>query len=193
MKIEMWKSSFAKLKSTKWLALMGIFLALRVIVSRFSIPVAESLNVGFSFILVAFSGMLFGPAAGMIFGAVEDIVEFIVFPSGYGFFAGYTLSAALGVLCYAIFLYDQKVSIVKIILAKALATYPVSVLLGSLWRWMLLGQSKAYLVYTYQSFIKNTIMFPFQIIILVLLFNLMIPYLSRHGFMKPQKKPLTWL
>lgn len=190
MKAEMWKSSFAKLKSTRWLALMGIFLALRVVVSRFSIPVAESLNVSFSFILVAFSGMLFGPAAGMIFGAVEDLIEFFVFPSGYGFFAGYTLSAALGVLCYALFLYDQKVSVVKIILAKAMATYPVSVLLGSCWRWLLLGKSKAFLVYMVQSLIKNSILFPFQIIILVVLFNVMIPYLSRHGYMKAQTKPL---
>lgn len=193
MKKEMWKSSFAKLKSTKWLAVMGILLALRVVVSRFSIPVAENLNVGLSFILVAFSGMLLGPAAGMIFGAVEDIVEFIVFPSGYGFFAGYTLSAALGVLCYALFLYDQKISIVKIILAKALASYPVSVFLGSFWTWLLLGKSKAYLFYMYKSLIKNSIMFPIQIIVLVLLFNALIPYLSRHGFMKAQKKPLPWI
>jgi ECF transporter S component (folate family) len=193
MKAEMWKSSMAKFRSTKWLTLMAIFLALRVVVSRFSIPVAESLNIGLSFILVAFAGMLFGPAAGMIFGAVEDLVEFIVFPSGYGFFAGYTLSAALGILCYALFLYDQKISIVKIIAAKALATYPVSVLLGSYWRWLLLGKSKAFMVYMVQSLIKNSILFPLQVVILVILFNLLIPYLSRHGFMKAQKKPLPWI
>ena len=190
MKKEMWKSSAEKLKSVRWLAVMAIFLALRIVVSRFSIPVGVNLYFSFDFLINAICGMVLGPTAGIVFAVVEDIMSYMLFPDGYGFFAGYTLSAALGVLCYALFLYDQKVSVVRIILAKAMATYPVSVLLGSFWRWLLLGKSKAFLVYMVQSLIKNSILFPFQIIILVVLFNMMIPYLSRHGYMKVQTEPL---
>lgn len=193
MKKEMWKSSAEKLRSTKWLALMAIFLALRIVVSRFSVPVAENLNISFSFVLVAFAGALFGPTAGMLFAAAEDILEFLLFPSPYGFFAGYTLSAMLGCLSYSLFLYDQHISILKITAAKAVSSFLVNVLLGSYWTYLLLGKSKAYLFYMTKSLVKNGVFFVFQVLVLILLFNLLIPYLSRHRFMKEQTIPLKWL
>lgn len=189
MQKQIWKSSFEKLKSTKWIAIMGLLLALRVVVSRFSLPVAESLNISFSFLFVGLSGAILGPSAGIVFAIVEDLVEFALFNSQYGFFAGYTLSAALGILCYALCLYDQKITVSKIVLAKFLSTYPVTVCLGSYWRYLMLG-SKGYWVYFTQSLIKNTIMFPIQIILFIILFNVLLPYLSSRRYLKPQKAPI---
>lgn len=191
---ENWKSSAAKLRSTRWLAVMALFLAIRIIASRFRIPVAENLDISLSFIPVALSGMLFGPAAGMAFAFVEDILEFLLFPSGYGFFFGYTLSAMLGVLSYALFLYGQRITIVKVIIAKLISTYLVSVLLGSFWNYILIGGSKAYLAYAGVSFVKNTATFPFQVIAILLVINILLPYLSRRRYITPaQKSPVPFL
>lgn len=195
MKIkEYWKSSAEKLRSVKWLAFMAIFLAIRIIVSRFSVPVAENLNISLSFIPVALSGMLFGPVAGMVFAFVEDLLEFLLFPSGYGFFFGYTLSAMLGVLSYALFMYGQRITVFKIIAAKLVSSYLINVLIGSYWNYLLLGGSKAYLYYAGVSFYKNTILFPVQVIGIVLTVNLLLPFLCRRKYVKPaQKTPIPFI
>ncbi len=187
-----WKSSSQKLRSTKWLAIMAIFLALRIVVSQFSIPVGVNLTMSFSFALVALSGMLFGPCAGMVFAAIEDIIEFMLFPSGYGFFAGYTLSAMLGILCYALFFYDQKVTVIKIVIAKFLSSFFVNVCIGSLWTYILLGKSKAYLYYFGRSLIKNTTLFPIEVIVIILLFNVLIPFLSKRKLIQNQSVPIPF-
>lgn len=193
MKIEHWKSSLSKLKSTKWLALMALMLALRIVVSRFSIPVGVNLNVSLSFVLVAISGMMFGPTAALVFAAAEDILEFILFPSGYGFFAGYTLSAMLGALTYALFLYDQRITVLKIVISKFITSFAINVVIGSCWTWILTGKSQAYLYYAGRSLIKNGVLFPIQIVILVLLLNLLIPFLSRKKLIQSQKAPIPFI
>lgn len=190
--MNIWKSSKEKLHSTKWLALMAFFLALRIICSRFSVPVGVNLNVSLSFVLVALSGALFGPVAGSVFAFAEDILEFMLFPSPYGFFAGYTLSAVLGILCYAFFFYEKKITILNILLAKLLSSYAVNVCIGSFWNWIITGKSKAYLYYATKSYIKNTTLFPIQVVLLVLVFNLLIPFLSRKQLIKTQSVPVSW-
>ncbi len=189
---EKWKSSAQKFKDVKWLALMAIFLALRIIVSRFSIPVGINLTMSFSFALVALCGMLFGPCAGMLFAAMEDIIEFMLFPSNYGFFIGYTLSAMLGILCYSLFFYEQRVTVLKIILAKFLSSFFVNVCIGSLWTYILLGKSKAYLFYAGRSLVKNATLFPIEVAVIVVLFNVLIPMLSRRKLITSQSVPIPF-
>lgn len=193
MKKEMWKSSAEKLKSVRWLAVMAIFLALRIVVSRFSIPVGVNLYFSFDFLINAICGMVLGPAAGIVFAVVEDIMSYMLFPDGYGFFAGYILTAALGILCYAVCMYDQKQSVLKIAIAKAVSSFGINVMLGSYWTYVLTGGSKAYLYYAGKSLFKNAVLYPFQVLAIVLLVNLLIPYLSRHHFIKAQKSPMSFI
>ena len=189
---DFWKSSFEKMRSTRWLAVMAVFLGLRIVVSRFSIPVSANLNISLSFFLVALEGMLFGPAAGMIFAFTEDILEFLLFPSGYGFFFGYTLSAMLGVLTYALFMYRQRITVAKIIGAKLISSYAINVLLGSYWTYLLVG-SKSYLAYAAVSFYKNTILLPIQIIGIVLIVNLLLPFFRKKKYITTgQKAPIPF-
>lgn len=191
-KKEFWKSSMEKMRSTRWLAVMAVFLCLRIVVSRFSIPVSANLNISLSFILVALEGVLFGPTAGIVFAFTEDILEFLLFPSPYGFFFGYTISAMLGVLTYALFLYNQRITIIKIIGAKLISSYAINVLLGSFWTYLLVG-SKSYLAYAAVSFYKNTILFPIQIIGILLVINLMLPFFTKKRYVTTgQKAPIPF-
>ena len=182
-KKEFWKSSMEKMRSTRWLAVMAVFLCLRIVVSRFSIPVSANLNISLSFILVALEGVLFGPTAGIVFAFTEDILEFLLFPSPYGFFFGYTISAMLGVLTYALFLYNQRITVIKIIGAKLISSYAINVLLGSFWTYLLVGS----------SFYKNTILFPIQIIGILLVINLMLPFFTKKKYVTTgQKAPIPF-
>lgn len=177
LKKDFWTSSASKLKETKYLAVMAVFIALKVMVTMIRIPVSENLNIAVSFMFAAIEGAIIGPAAGLVSGAVTDIVGYIVFPSG-AFFPGYTLSSMAGMFVYGLFLFRQKITVLKIIAAKAVVNYCVNVLLGSLWSAMMF--SKGYLFYAANSLIKNSLMLPIEVIILIAEFNFILPLLKRR-------------
>lgn len=155
---------------------MAAMIAMKTVVSFWYIPVGENLRVSLSFLLVALEAAILGPAAGMVSGFVTDIVSFMIAPSG-PFFFGYTLTAMLGSLCYSLLLYQKKITLSRIAIAKTLANYLVNVLLGSCWSAML--YSKGYYYYFVKSLFKNTILLPFEIAALFALFKLLMPYLKK--------------
>lgn len=183
MKLKDWKTSAKNLKNVRYLALIAAFIALKIILSAAYIPVSENLRIGISFLVVAMEASIVGPVAGMVSGAVTDILSFIVFPNG-PFFPGYTLTAMLGELFYALFLYNKKITVVRIVIAKIMNNYIVNVGLGSLWSSMLYGN--AFMVYFARSIIKNTILLPLEVILLVVLFNLLGRILVRKHFLSQE-------
>lgn len=187
---EYWSSSASKLKNIHYIALMAAFIAMKIIVGNIYIPVAQNLRVGINFILVAVEASILGPAAGMVSAAVTDLLGFAIFPSG-PFFAGYTLTAVCGSLIYALLFYRKKITVLRITIAKVLNNYLVNVLLGSLWSAIL--YDKAFIVYAATSLIKNTVLLPVEIALLVLVFNLLSPILvRRHLIEDPGRLPLNW-
>ena len=122
--------------------------------------------------------------AGLVSGAVTDIVSFLLNSKGYAFFPGYTLSAMLGMFVFGIFLYKKRITIIRLFAAKFCINYLVNAALGSVWSAMMM--SKGYIYYLGQSLIKNTILLPIEVTILVLLFNLLIPLLERKNFIIKQ-------
>lgn len=173
-----WISSFEKLKDTKYLALIAIFIAMKTIVSMYVIPVSDNLHIAFTFLFVAVESSIIGPVAAIVSGAITDIISFIAFPKG-PFFFGYTLSSMLGSFIYALFFYRKKITFPKILCAKALVNYGVNVLLGSLWSKML--YSKGYLYYASTSLIKNTLLLPIEVIALYFIFRYLTPYLKKRN------------
>ena len=183
-------SSYRKMHSVKYLALMAVFVALKTATSGLFIPVAENLRISLSFLFMSVAGAILGPVAGMITGAIGDIVGYMMFPTG-AFFIGYTISAMAGPLVYALFLYRQKITIPKLILAKAVNNYVVNVLMGSCWSAML--YSKGYLFYFTNSLIMNTLLLPLEIIGLIAVFNLILPLLNRRDLISPRTEPpIRW-
>ena len=175
---EYFQSSAAKLKSTRYLALMAIFIAIKIILASYYLPVSENLRISIRFIPVAIEALIFGPAAGMVSGAVTDILGFLLFPSG-AFFPGYTLSAVIQSAIYAFFLYRRQITVLRISGAQILNNYIVNVTLGSLWSMCL--YSKGYWYYLVKSLIKNTILLPAEILVLVILLNLFLPFLVKKN------------
>ncbi len=190
MSVNRFQSSRRLLKNTHYLAYMAIFIALKVVTSTTAIPVAENLKVGIGFVIVAIEASILGPVAGPISAAITDIVGFAMFPDG-PFFAGYTLTAVLGSMIYSLFLYKKEITVLRITFAKVLNNYLVNVLLGSLWSSMLYG--KAYYVYFLRSLTKNTILLPLEIILLVIVFNVLIPLLKKRDLIpSSQKTPVSF-
>ncbi len=180
---EYWHSSFSKLRSTKYLAIIAAMVAMKTVLSFFSIPISESLRITLGWLLTSIEGAVLGPGAAAVSGAVTDIVSFMVKPTG-PFFIGYTLSAMLGPLVYGLYFYRQKITLPRIILAKATVNYVVNVLIGSIWSAVL--YSKGYIFYFMRSIVKNTTMLPIEIALIWLMFKAVGPYLERRGYIVKQ-------
>lgn len=188
MNRKIWKSSAANLKNTKYLALMAAFIAMKIVVGLIRIPVGPNLRISITFILVALEASIIGPAAGIVSGALTDTLSFIIFPDG-AYFPGYTLTAMCGELIYALFLYQRKITVLRLGLAKFLNNYLVNVMMGSLWSAML--YDRAFVYYAASSLIKNTVMLPFETAALTAVFQLLLPYLSRRHW-RPQQDRIPW-
>ena len=143
----------------------------------------SGLRVSISFLIVALEASIVGPAAGIVSGAVTDLVSFVLFPDG-AFFFGYTITAMLGELIYALFLYQKKITWQRLFLSKLLNNYLINVLLGSLWSAIL--YSKGYYWYLARSAVKNTILLPFEVLALAALFKLLLPVLQKRGWITKQ-------
>ncbi len=170
-----WKDSANNLNNVRVLAFIAVMIALKIVIGFIRIPVGENLRISLTYIIVAIEGMVIGPVAGMTSAFITDNLSFILFPDG-AYFPGYTLTAMLGSFFYSIFLYQKKITWTRISIAKICNNYLVNVLLGSLWSSMLYG--KAYLVYATTSLIKNTILLPIEIILLMVAIRFILPILK---------------
>ena len=80
---------------------LALLVALEVVLSRFLSINTPIHKIGFAFVPLALSGMLYGPWAGLAVGTVSDLLGATLFPSG-PFFPGFTLTTALKGLIYGL-------------------------------------------------------------------------------------------
>ena len=162
---------------TKKIVLLGILLALNIVISSAYIQVGPNLRIYFTFIITMFIATLYDYPTCLIYAIVEDILSFFIFPSG-SFFFGYTLTAALGISIYWLFLH-KNVNFKNIIISKFCVNLFVNVLLGSLWSYML--YSKGYYYYFSSSIVKNMLLFPIESIIFYFAYKFLDPLAKRYN------------
>ena len=83
-----WIASVKEFKHLRTLVIAALLSAISIAMGGLFIPVSESLRVYFSFIPRAILGAVCGPVVGLVAGAVIDLTEFFLFPSGFSFFPG---------------------------------------------------------------------------------------------------------
>ena len=182
----MFKNSIKELTNTKTIAILAILIALQVFISNFFIPVSDGLRIYVTFFILALAGLISGPTTALIYGFIVDILSFIIHPSG-PFFFGYTLTTMVGCFIYASFFYQQKITVLKIILAKTLVNVICNIGLNSLWNYMLFD--KAFIYFFTKSLIKNIILLPIEILFLYMFFKLMLKTLNSMGYTKQNNIP----
>ncbi len=183
-----WLNSMKKLKETKSIVLASIFIAMMIVVNIYGVLLNIELlgnKVYFEYIPAAICSLVLGPIIGIMAGAISDIVGFIIMPGGYPFFFGYTISAILSSLIYALFLHSTKITISKIIGAKLTVNLFVNVFLGSLWRVMMINNYSLYWKFFSLSITKNLIILPFEVAILFLILKYLIPISKTMQILNP--------
>ena len=178
-----WKESLKSFHSIRGMVFAALMIAACIVLSHCSIKVTDVLTISFSFVARALCALVYGPVGALVFGAAEDLLNFMLNSKGYAFFPGYTLTTMLGCLTYALFFYRTKVTVVKIFLAKLLTNLQ-NVFLGALWSAIM--YSKGYLYYFTSSAIKNLISLPIYTLMLVVVFQALLPIMHKMGIIPNQ-------
>jgi len=148
-----------KLKDVRVLTSAALVLAIAIALGFFKIPITQLIEIRFDTLALATAGQMFGPAVGLMIGALSDLGGFLIRPTG-PFFPGFTISAAITGLIFGFMLYGKKVSLLRVVLAKLIHTLLVGMLLNSFWLSMLYGN--AFPLVFLGRLPKELIMFPIQ-------------------------------
>lgn len=160
---ETFMESLREMRDIRKLSAMAMMLALAVVLGFYAtVQVGDFMRIGFAFIPNELTGMLFGPAAGGILAALADIVKYLVKPIG-AFFPGFTLSALLGGLIYGIVLYKKPLSLKRVIVANALVTVFVNLLLNTFWLTVLYGNG--FMALLPARFVKEAVLLPIDVVL----------------------------
>lgn len=181
----MYKKGF---KNTKVIALLSVLLALHVVLTATFVQVTPELRVYFTFFIKALAAIVAGPFVGIGFGMMADLIGVMIFPSGAYFF-GYTLTAMVSMFIYGCFFYQKKLTILRIFIAKLSVNVIANIILNSFWSYLL--YSKGYVYYLIQSVIKNILLLPIEVILLIIFLKLMLPTLNRLKY--TQQDHIPWI
>ena len=157
-----WKAAAQEFRSPRTLVIAALLSAISIAMGSLFIPVTESLRVYFSFLPRALLAAICGPLVGLAAGAVIDLTEFFLFPTGFSFFPGYTLNTMLGLFFYGLFLYRKPITIPRVTLCVLTESLLCSVLLQTYWLTMLMN--KAYLVLLPTRLGQNLLVAPVSIV-----------------------------
>lgn len=166
-----WKAAAKEFASLKSICYAALLCAVAIILEQFQIPVSQTLFISVSFVAVALCSLITGPLMAVPCGIIVDLVGFALHPTG-PFFPGYTLTAVLSAVIYALFLYRARLSFGRIMAAKAIVNLLINTLLGSVWRVVLVGSSP-FLYYICSAGIKNLLLFPLEVCVLCWLIGLL--------------------
>lgn len=158
--LSLFKASLNELKSTKTVVFCGLMGAMAAVLSFLTaLKLGPYITIGISWIPSRIVDYMFGPAVGMIFGGVMDIVKHIVRPLG-PFDFRFILVPMLSGLIYGYFLYKKPISLWRIFLAKTIVT--VFLNLGVNTYLIASSMGKGYLAILPPRFIKNMIALPIE-------------------------------
>lgn len=124
---------------TYQLVVMSFLIALEIILTRFLSINLPIVRIGFGFLPVALSGILFGPLWAGFGYVVGDILGMLIFPSG-AYFPGFTLSAFLTGILYGLFFYNKEITFKRSFAASLTVLTLITVCLNTLWLSIMLGK-----------------------------------------------------
>lgn len=169
------------MNKTNKIVYMAILIALEIIITRFLSIQTPILRIGFGFIPLALGGAMLGPVLAGTMAASADILRMFLFPSGFPYFPGFTLSAFVAGAIYGLLLYKRQVSILRTALAVALIIIFVDLFMNTYWLTMTTGKAASVLIGT--RITKSIIMFPIQTTIIYTVIKL----IDRFEFMPKVK------
>jgi len=187
-----WRDAGQSMRDLRLLVFAALMIAMARALSLLpSIPIWHT-RMSFGFLARALCALVCGPIMGLVYGFAEDILGFILQPTG-DFFFGYTLSTMAGVLVYALCFYRARITVLRLTVANLLVNVLVNAVMGSLWTMMVRGGG--YWGWFTVSLSKNLVTVVPKVILLAVLFRAILPILQQMGVIHRQlgeKNRLAW-
>lgn len=155
------KESMKENKKVKSICGCAMLTALNVSVGALYIPISPTLRIGFSSVFAGVSGMVYGPMLTGFAGVIADTLKYMIRPDG-PYFPGFAINEFLTGFIYGCFFYKKKITLPRVIVARAMITIFINLILTSLWL-NIMYQSP---LFTMIRLIKNIVMFPVDVAIL---------------------------
>ncbi len=127
-------------KTLRQIVIMGLLIAMDVVLTRFLSIQLPTARIGFGFLPVAICGLMFGPLAAATTGVLGDLIGYFLWPSGGGYFIGFTISAGLRGLIFGYMLKTRGPSKTNIIIAALICAVGITMLLDTYWLSILIGK-----------------------------------------------------
>ncbi|MDD3705670.1 MAG: folate family ECF transporter S component [Clostridiaceae bacterium] len=169
------------MSKAKTIAFVGLLVSMEIIFTRFLSIQTPIIRIGFGFIPIAFTAIMFGPLIGGTAAAIADIIGMLIFPKG-PYFPGFTLSAFLTGAIYGLFLYRNPATIINIAKSVLMITILVDLGMNTLWLSMLTGNAAAALLIP--RIYKSAIMLPVQIVVINVLWKYIGIHINKSGYAK---------
>ncbi len=165
------------MRKVQILVFVAVLVASEIVLTRFASIQTATIRIGFGFIPLALTSMLFGPIVGGIMGATSDVLGMLIFPK-FAYFPGFTLSAFVGGFIYGLVLYNKPKSLLRVALAVLLVTLIKDLGLNTLWLHMM--YDRAFIVLLFGRIITNAIMFFVQITLIPIVWKRIGLVIQRH-------------
>ena len=180
-----WRAAAGMLKDTRVLVFAALICALRVAVKAINIPLAANLELSLDCYVNSLGSIVYGPVTALLVGAVSDTLGCILFPSGAYFFPFIFVEMSSGFI-FALFFWNRRITVTRSLVAKFTVNFVCNILLTSLimkWQYAVLyGSEKTYNLVNLVRICKNLILFPLEGMLIAVVFERMLPILSRFGF-----------
>ncbi len=154
------------IKKPQTLAICAMLIAINAVLGQFTLPISESVRIGFGFVTVPVASMLYGPLVGCAMGMLQDVVSLMIKPTG-GLIIALTLNAGMMGIIYSTFFYKRKVTVLRVISAQFIVVCVINIVLNSVALAPVVGGGMAGILPG--RLIKNIVMLPIQIMIMYLI------------------------
>lgn len=165
--------------NTKVLVYLSLLISMEIILTRFISIKTPIVRIGFGFVPIALSGIMFGPWITGLMAALCDILGMLIFPSG-AYFPGFTFSAFIGGVTYGFFLHDKNTSVFPVIFAVLVNTIFVDLFLNTVWLYMM--THKAILALLPTRIVSNAAMFPIKAFVIYTLWAILSKVIKKIPF-----------
>lgn len=180
-----WKAAATQLKDVRMLTIAALIVALRIAVKFFKIPLAAGLSISLDAYVNSLGSVIYGPVAGLVVGAVSDLLGCIVTGQMAEYFPPFMLVEMMSSFIFGLFFWRRKISIKKVLVSKFTVNFVCNIIMTSLfnkWYYYLyfgVEKAQAYNIINGMRIAKNLILFPLEGAIIVAVLSAALPILAR--------------
>lgn len=167
------------MKNVRKIVFLALLVAMQIILERILAIHTPIVRVTLGFLPIALAGIILGPKYAMIVGAVSDVIGFFLFPTGL-YFPGFTVSGALRGSIFGMVHYGHKVTLGRTIVSATLSTIVCDLVLNTIWIQTITEIPYSFIII--DRLIKTSIMIPVSIVLIMLFWKAVRPFLKTRFY-----------